>query len=78
VNGTTINLDFSAHDTIYLDCDLHDAYYEDGSSANAAVSFSSTLTDYPTFPGLLPGDNTISVSSENTVSFEIVPRWWVL
>ena len=78
VNGTTINLDFSVHDTIYLDCDLHDAYYDDGSSANAAVSFASTLTDYPTFPGLLPGDNTISVSSENATSFEIVPRWWVL
>ena len=41
INGTTVNLDFSAHDTIFLDCDLHDAYYIDGSNANAAVSFAS-------------------------------------
>ena len=78
INGTTINLDFSAYDTIYLDCDLHDAYYADGSSANSAVSFSSNLLDYPTFPGLLPGDNTIMLGDGIDLDSEISPRWWTL
>lgn len=78
INSTTINLNFSTYSTIYLDCDLHDAYYEDGSSANSAVSFSSTVTDYPTFPGLVPELNLINISSEDSITFEIVPRWWVL
>lgn len=78
INGTTVNLDFSAHDTIYLDCDLHDAYYIDGSNANAAVSFASNITDYPTFPGLAPGENTVIVRDGDNLDFSIVPRWWEL
>ena len=78
INGTTINLDFSAYDTIHLDCDLHDAYYADGSSANSAVSFSSNLLDYPTFPGLVPGENTITATDGHDLRFEISPRWWLL
>ena len=78
INGTTVNLDFSAHDTIYLDCDLHDAYYIDGSNANAAVSFASNITDYPTFPGLSPGENTVIVRDGENLDFSIIPRWWVL
>lgn len=78
INGTTVNLDFSAHDTIYLDCDLHDAYYIDGSNANAAVSFASNVTDYPTFPGLAPGLNTIIPGDGSNLDFELTPRWWTL
>ena len=78
INGTTINLDFSAHDIIYLDCDLHDAYYIDGSNANNAVSFSSNVDDYPTFPGLIPGENVVIPGDGTILDFEIVPRWWTL
>lgn len=78
INGTTISLDFSAHDTVYLDCDLHDAYYLDGSSANDKVTFSSTIDKYPTFPGLLPGENTVIVRDGENLDFSIIPRWWVL
>lgn len=78
INGTTVNLDFSAHDTIILDCDLHDAYYIDGSNANAAVSFASNVTDYPTFPGLAPGLNTIIPGDGANLDFELTPRWWTL
>ena len=78
INGTTVNLDFSAHDTIFLDCDLHDAYYIDGSNANAAVSFDSNVTDYPTFPGLAPGLNTIIPGDGSNLDFELTPRWWTL
>lgn len=78
INGTTVNLDFSAHDTIILDCDLHDAYYIDGSNANAAVSFASNVTDYPTFPGLSPGMNTIIPGDGSNLDFELTPRWWTL
>ena len=78
INGTTISLDFSAHDTIYLDCDLHDAYYIDGSSANDKVAFSSNIDPYPTFPGFAPGENTVIVRDGDNLDFSIVPRWWVL
>ena len=78
INGTTVNLDFSEHDTIILDCDLHDAYYIDGSNANAAVSFASNVTDYPTFPGLSPGMNTIIPGDGSNLDFELTPRWWTL
>jgi len=78
INGTTVNLDFSAHDTIYLDCDLHDAYYADGSNANAAVSFASSIDAYPTFPGLSPGENSIIPGDGSILDFELIPRWWTL
>ena len=78
INGTTVNLDFSEHDIIYLDCDLHDAYYIDGSNANAMVSFSSSITAYPTFPGLSPGWNSIHPNSGSILDFELTPRWWTL
>ena len=78
INGTTINLDFSKYDTIYLDCDLHDAYYADGSSANSAVSFASNVDDYPTFPGLSPGENHITSGDRENLDFKLVPRWWTL
>lgn len=77
INGIVVNLDFGGRDTIYLDCDLHDAYYEDGSNANQAVSFSSSITAYPTFPGLSPGVNSIIPASGN-LSFEMTPRWWTV
>ena len=76
INGITINLDFSEHDTIFLDCDLHDAYYDDGSNANAAVSFTSSIDAYPTFPGLSPGLNTIIPGDGSNLDFELTPRWW--
>lgn len=78
INGTTINLDFSKHDTIYLDCDLHDAYYIDGSNANSAVTFESNVDDYPTFPGLSSGENYITSGDEKNLDFELIPRWWTL
>lgn len=78
INGTTVNIDFSEQDTIILDCDLHDAYYIDGSNANAAVSFASNVTDYPTFPGLAPGLNTIIPGDGSNLDFELTPRWWTL
>ena len=78
INGITINLDFSEHDTIYLDCDLHDAYYEGGGNANNAVSFSSSVDAYPTFPGLVPGVNTIVPNDGAILDFELTPRWWTL
>lgn len=78
INGTTISLDFSVHDTIFLDCDLHDAYYIDGSSANDRVTFTSTIDPYPTFPGFVPGENTVIVRDGDNLDFSIIPRWWVL
>ena len=78
INGTVVNLDFSVKSTIYLDCDLHDAYYEDGSNANNAVSFSSSMTAYPTFPGLIPGENSIVPNDGAILDFELIPRWWTL
>lgn len=78
INGTTINLDFSVHDAIILDCDLHDAYYIDGSNANSAVSFENRFDDYPTFPGLFPGENTVVVRDSANLDFKLVPRWWTL
>lgn len=78
INGTTVNLDFSAKGTIFLDCDLYDAYYDDGSNANNAVSFSSSVDAYPTFPGLVPGLNTIVPNDGAILDFELVPRWWTL
>ena len=78
INGITVNLDFSAQDTIFLDCDLHDAYYADGSNANAMVSFSSTVVNYPTFPGLSPGANSIIPGDGSILDFELTPRWWTL
>ena len=78
INGITVNLDFSDYDTIYLDCDLHDAHYEDGSNANAMVSFSSSTVAYPTFPGLSPGANSIIPGDGSILDFELVPRWWTL
>lgn len=78
INGTTINLDFSKYDTIYLDCDLHDAYYIDGSSANSAVTFESNVDDYPTFPGLSPGENHVTSGDGENLDFKLVPRWWTL
>ena len=78
INGTSISLDFSTHDTIFLDCDLHDAYYIDGSNANSAVTFTNKLSAYPTFPGLVPGNNSIVVGNRYGVDLEIVPRWWTL
>lgn len=91
--GNTTEVDFafstSKTETIILDCDLHDAYYEDGSNANAAVSFSDAEASlpesadyfYPTFPELTPGSNTVSLSalSSGTLSgLKIMPRWWSL
>ena len=78
INGTTVNLDFSEQGTIYLDCDLHDAYYEGGGNANNMVSFSSSVTAYPTFPGLVPGANTISPNNGAILDFALTPRWWTL
>lgn len=78
INGTTVNLDFSANGTIFLDCDLYDAYYEDGSNANNAVSFSSYVDAYPTFPGLVSGVNAIVPNDGSILDFELVPRWWTL
>ena len=78
INGITINLDFSEHDTIFLDCDLHDAYYADGSNANKMVSFRSSVVDYPTFPGLSPGENSIIPNDGAILDFELTPRWWTL
>lgn len=78
INGIVVNLDFTESDVIYLDCDLHDAYYEGGGNANAMVSFSSSVTAYPTFPGLVPGVNTIIPSGAPNLDFELIPRWWTL
>ena len=78
INDITINLDFSDNDTIYLDCDLHDAYYADGSNANQMVTFSSSVTAYPTFPGLSPGVNTIRPNDGAILNFTLTPRWWTL
>lgn len=77
INDVTVNLDFADHSTIYLDCDLHDAYYAGGENANQMVSFSSDVTAYPTFPGLMPGVNTVTVNS-GQVELELTPRWWTL
>lgn len=91
--GNTTEVDFafssSKIETIILDCDLHDAYYEDGSNANAAVSFSDAEASlpesadyfYPTFPELTPGSNTVSISALSTGTLsglKIMPRWWSL
>ena len=78
INGIDISLDFTVHDTIILDCDLHDAYYLDGSSANDKVSFSSNLIAYPTFPGFVPGENTVFVRDAAHLDFAVIPRWWTL
>ena len=78
INGVVVNLDFTESDVIYLDCDLHDAYYEGGGNANSMVSFSSSVTAYPTFPGLVPGVNTIIPSGAPNLDFELTPRWWTL
>jgi phage-related protein len=78
INGITINLDFSEHNTIYLDCDLHDAYYEGGGNANKMVSFTSSVVEYPTFPGLSPGENSIIPNDGAILDFELTPRWWTL
>lgn len=88
---TEVDIAFSSSqiETIILDCDLHDAYYEDGSNANAAVSFSDAegyLPEaydyfYPTFPDLTPGKNTVTLSSLSTGTLsglKIMPRWWSL
>lgn len=92
-SGNTTEVDFafstSKTETIILDCDLHDAYYEDGSNANAAVSFSDAEASlpesadyfYPTFPELTPGSNTVSLSALSTgmlSGLKIMPRWWSL
>ena len=78
INGITVNMDFTESDVIYLDCDLHDAYYEGGGNANSMVSFSSSVTAYPTFPGLVPGVNTIIPSGAPNLDFELTPRWWTV
>ena len=78
INGIVVNLDFTESDVIYLDCDLHDAYYEGGGNANSMVSFSSSVTAYPTFPGLVPGVNTIIPSGAPSLDFTLTPRWWTL
>lgn len=78
INGVVVNLDFTESDVIYLDCDLHDAYYEGGGNANSMVSFSSSVTAYPTFPGLVPGVNTIIPSGAPSLNFELTPRWWTV
>jgi phage-related protein len=78
INGITIDLDFSEHDTIYLDCDLHDAYYADGSNANKMIYFRSSVVAYPTFPGLSPGENTITPDDGAVLDFKMIPRWWEL
>lgn len=78
INGIVINLDFSEHDVIFLDCDLHDAYYADGSNANKMVSFRSSVVDYPTFPGLSPGENSVIPNDGAILDFELTPRWWTL
>lgn len=78
INGTTVNIDFSTHDTIYLDSDLHDAYYTDGGNANSAVSFSNSMTDYPTFPDLSAGENILIPGDGLSLDFQITPRWWTL
>ena len=78
INGTVVNLDFTESDVIYLDCDLHDAYYEGGGNANSMVSFSSSVTAYPTFPGLVPGVNTIIPSGAPNLDFTLTPRWWTV
>jgi phage-related protein len=78
INGVVVNLDFTESDVIYLDCDLHDAYYEGGGNANSMVSFSSSVTAYPTFPGLVPGVNTIIPSDAPNLDFELTPRWWTI
>lgn len=78
INGVVVNLDFTESDVIYLDCDLHDAYYEGGGNANSMVSFSSSVTAYPTFPGLVPGVNTIIPSGAPNLDFELTPRWWTV
>lgn len=88
---TEVGIQFSEDqtETIILDCDLHDAYYEDGSNANAAVSFSDAEASlpesddyfYPTFPELTPGKNTVTLSSLSTGTLsglKIMPRWWSL
>lgn len=92
-SGNTTEVDFafstSKTETIILDCDLHDAYYEDGSNANAAVSFLDAEASipesadyfYPTFPELTPGSNTVSLSALSTGTLsglKIMPRWWSL
>lgn len=59
---------------MYIDLDIGEAYkYESGSmvSSNNGVSFGSELAT------LKPGVNVITYSN-TFVSFELVPRWWLL
>lgn len=59
---------------MYIDLDIGEAYkYESGSmvSSNNGVSFGSELAT------LKPGVNVITYSN-TFVSFELVPRWWVI
>lgn len=78
IGSTTINLDFSDHDTIFLDCERHDAYYADGSNANSKISFADSLSQYPTFPQLGPGVTSLIPGDGFNLDFYITPRWWVL
>lgn len=80
INGKQATIAFADRSTIYLDCEAHNAFFEDGSSANAAVTFTEQGNSYPTFPSLDPGDNQISMSAtEGTeVKASIRPRWWQL
>ncbi len=59
---------------MYIDLDIGEAYkYENGSmvSSNNGVSFGSELAT------LKPGVNVITYSN-TFVSFELIPRWWVV
>ena len=78
INGTTVTVDFTNGSVVYLDCDLHDAYYPDGSSANSAVSFTSEVDAYPTFPTFFEGEQHIIVAESMYYSVKISPRWWAL
>lgn len=78
VNGVSIHLSTNNQATVYLDCDRHDAYFPNMENANNFVSFEEIGNNYPTFPGLSPGENAIMVASETTISATIVPRWWTL
>lgn len=78
IGTTTINLDFSEHDTIILDCDLHDAHYTDGSSANSKVTFSDPFNSYPTFPTLGSGATMVKPGDGTNLGFSIQTRWWSL
>lgn len=80
INGKQATIEFADRSVIYLDCEAHNAFFEDGSNANAAVTFTEQGNSYPTFPTLDPGENQISMSAtEGTeVKASIKPRWWTL